>query len=77
MSIPNQNRRQAYTEAERVRFAELIRLYGARGAREALARTVCLQTLLKIAVEFGINLKRGRRLATMPCPNTAAARNAA
>lgn len=77
MGSHKQNRRQVYSEAERVRFAELIRLYGARGAREALARTVCLQTLLKVAVEFRIDLKRGRRLATMPSPNAAAARNAA
>lgn len=65
------NRRQgrAYSDAERRRFADLIRQFGARGAREALARKVCLQTLLKIAGEFGIDLTRGRRPASAPAPS--------
>ena len=50
-----------YKLDDRRRFAELIRQYGARGARERLARKVCLATLLKIAEEFGIELKKGRR----------------
>lgn len=56
--------RRTYSHVERERFAELIRLYGARGAREALSRRVCHDTLLKIAAEFGIILKKGRRPAS-------------
>ena len=62
--MDNSNKRRkkrTYSHAERERFAELIRLYGARGAREALSRRVSHGTLLKIAAEFGINLKIGRR----------------
>ena len=53
-----------YNLGDRQRFAELIRQHGARGAREKLARKVCVATLLKIAVEFGIELKKGRRPAS-------------
>ena len=52
-----------YAPAERRCFAELIREHGARGARELLARQVSLHTLLKIAGEFQIPLKKGRRPA--------------
>ena len=60
----NSNKRRGrliYPHAERERFAELIRQFGARGAREALSRKVGHGTLLRIAAEFGIILKKGRR----------------
>ena len=64
MDVSSKRRqRRAYPHAERERFAELIRQFGARGAREALSRKVCLGTLLKIAAEFEIDLKKGRRPA--------------
>lgn len=54
-------RRIVYQLQDRRRLAELIRQHGARGAREMLGRAVCVGTLLKIAGEFGIELKKGRR----------------
>lgn len=42
-------------------MAELIREHGARGAREVLFKQTCLNTLLAVAREFGIALKKGRR----------------
>lgn len=42
-------------------MAELIRQYGASGARERSANSICMHTLLKIAGEFGVKLKKGRR----------------
>jgi hypothetical protein len=42
-------------------MAELIREHGARGARDVLFKQTCLNTLLAIAREFGIELKKGRR----------------
>jgi len=50
-----------YEFRDRRHFAELIRQYGARGARKKSANVVCNHTLLKIAREFGIELKKGRR----------------
>ena len=58
-------RRLTYRLDDRQQFAELIRQYGARGAREKLARRVCMGTLLRIASEFGIKLRRGRRPVTL------------
>jgi hypothetical protein len=58
-------RAAAYRQDDRQRFAELIRQFGARGARERLARSVCMGTLLKIASEYGIVLRRGRRPLTL------------
>ncbi len=59
--MENRGRPQAYTFSDRRHFAELIRQFGARGAREASSRRICLHTLLKIAKEFQIQLKKGRR----------------
>jgi len=56
-------RPHTYLRDDRRRIAEVIRQYGARGAREQLGRTICTATLLKIAQEFGLELKRGRRRA--------------
>lgn len=50
-----------YDMNERMRLAELIQQHGARGAREVVSRQVSVTTLLKIAREFGITLKRGKR----------------
>lgn len=50
-----------YKFEERRRMAELIRQYGASGARERSANSICMHTLLKIAGEFGVKLKKGRR----------------
>jgi hypothetical protein len=44
----------------RENFANLIRMYGARGAREVSDVPVSVETLLKIAREFDIPLKKGR-----------------
>jgi transposase-like protein len=60
-----------YDVEERQQFAALIREHGARATRELCKRTVATQTLLKIAREFGISLKKGRRrlrpLEGQPC----------
>lgn len=45
----------------RHQIAALIRQYGARGAREVSPVPISLATLLKIAREHGIKLKRGRK----------------
>lgn len=42
-------------------MSELVRTYGARGAREVCKKPVSVHTLLKIAHEFGIELQKGRR----------------
>ena len=59
--IGKRGRPLTYKLAQRRRLAELIRQHGARGAREMSANTTCVATLLKIADEFGIELKKGRR----------------
>lgn len=56
-----QGRPLTYKYATRKRLAELIRQHGASGTREMLHRSICICTLLKIAKEFGIELKQGRR----------------
>ncbi len=50
-----------FSREDREYLAELIRKYGVRGARRKSRISVCQQTLTKIAAEFGIELKRGRR----------------
>ncbi len=45
----------------REQFAELIRQHGARRAGELSEIPISIATLLKIAREFGIELKKGRR----------------
>lgn len=61
MTLRKRGRRPTFTDEERQYFAELIRQHGARGAREKVGNRVSLNTLLKIAGEFGIELKRGKR----------------
>ncbi len=46
---------------DRQHFADLIRQHGVRGARDASDVPVCCKTLIKIAREFDIPLKSGRR----------------
>lgn len=50
-----------YAAEDRQKFAALIREHGARATRELCSRKVSTCTLLKIAREFGIELKKGRR----------------
>ena len=45
----------------RKQLAELIRVYGARPAREISKVPVSMATLIKIAREFQVELKKGRR----------------
>jgi hypothetical protein len=43
-------------------LAALVRQHGARGAHECAPVSVSVATLLKIAREQGVKLKKGRRL---------------
>lgn len=61
MAKERRGRPAIYSLSDRRRLAGLIRLHGATQAREASGRAVSMPTLLKIAREFGIELKRGRR----------------
>ncbi len=47
---------------QREQLAELIREHGARGAIAHAPEPVCLATVLRIAREFQIPLKKGARL---------------
>ena len=64
MTTSNRGRPRTYSDDERRTFAELVRQHGARGARDVVGQTVLLNTLLKIADEFGIELRKGRRAKT-------------
>ena len=46
---------------QREQLADLIRQYGARGAIAHAPQPVCLPTMLRIAREFQIPLKKGAR----------------
>lgn len=50
-----------FTQEDRQYLAGLIRKHGIRGARQRANISVCQQTLSKIAREFNISLKPGRR----------------
>lgn len=50
-----------FTTEQREQFAGLIWVYGARGTQEVSSIPISLATLLKIAAEFQIPLKPGRR----------------
>ena len=50
-----------FSAEDRQYLAGLIRQHGVRGARRMSEISVCQQTLTKIAAEFGIELRRGRR----------------
>jgi hypothetical protein len=50
-----------YKSGDRRKLADMIRLHGARGTRELTGRPISVETLMKIAREFDIELKKGRR----------------
>lgn len=50
-----------FTRQQREQFAEMIRIHGARGTEEISSIPISLHTVLKIAREFQIPLKPGRR----------------
>lgn len=50
-----------YSNDDRRQLAEMIRLHGARRLREVYSVAVSMGTLLKIAHDFDIVLKKGRR----------------
>ena len=50
-----------FTQQDRQYLAELIREHGIRGAKRKSRISVCHQTLIKIAREFQIPLRPGRR----------------
>jgi len=54
-------RPKTYSAKDRHLFAELIRRHGARRTRELSGGAISVMTLLQIAREFGIPLKKGRR----------------
>lgn len=56
-----QGRPMTFKLAQRRKFAELINQHGARGAREVASKSISLGTLLRIAKEFKIELKKGKR----------------
>jgi len=58
--LPNNGRTKRYGRKERERLAELVRMHGSRGTRELLKRNISCVTLLRIAREFAIELKKGR-----------------
>ncbi len=62
MSSPERRgRKLKFVGRERETLAELIREHGARGAIPHAPEPVCLSTMLKIAHEFRIPLKKGAR----------------
>lgn len=50
-----------FVGSQRERLADLIREHGARGAIPHAPEPVCLRTMLRIAREFQIPLKKGAR----------------
>lgn len=50
-----------FKQAQRRKLAELVQQHGARGAKEVAPVSISVGTLLKIAHEFRIELKHGRR----------------
>lgn len=54
-------RRRTFDSGRRDLLAEMVRLYGARPARDLSAVPISVGTLLKIAQEYNIPLKKGRR----------------
>ena len=54
-------RKPAFDPDTRMLLAELIRRHGARRAKDFASVSISVGTLLKIAQEQGITLKKGRR----------------
>jgi hypothetical protein len=50
-----------FEEPLRLQLADLIRKHGIRGAKAIATTPICKSTLSKIAAEFAIQLKPGRR----------------
>jgi len=61
MTGKRRGRPATYSDDDRKNFAALIRLHGARGARGIAPARPSMHTLLKIAQEFDIQLKAGKR----------------
>ena len=57
----SRGRPPTFSPRDRQQFAELLRIHGLRGAREVSTVPISIDTLLKIAREFNIALKKGRR----------------
>lgn len=69
MSKPSKRRGSPFDAAAREYFAALIRIHGIRGASESSSVPVSKSTLGKIAKEYCIELRVGRRTyASMPLP---------
>lgn len=54
-------RSRTFTQPDREYLADLIREHGIRGARRMSRISVCQQTLSRIAREFKIPLRPGKR----------------
>lgn len=54
-------RPQTFSPATRKRLAALVEQHGARRAAEVTSISISVGTLLTIAGEFGVQLKKGRR----------------
>ena len=61
MKADGRGRPVTFQLEERQRLAELIQVYGARPTKDLAGVPISVPTLLKIAKEFDINLKKGRR----------------
>lgn len=59
--METRGRRPKFSRTTREYFAHLIREHGVRGAKRESSIPVCQQTPSKIASEFGIALKKGKR----------------
>jgi len=62
-TAPKRGRPHTSLLDDRRRIAEVIRQYGACGARRQLDGTIWMSTVLRIAPNFEIDLRRGRRRA--------------
>lgn len=58
---PRRGRPPTFEEPARREFAELIRQHGIRGTKAVSMIPICETTLIRIAREFHIELKPGRR----------------
>ena len=62
--MENRRRRgrpRTFLPEDREYLAGLIRIYGITGARRVSNFPVCHRTLINIAREFGVELRKGRR----------------
>ncbi len=50
-----------FSREDRKYLAKLISVHGIRGARRVARMAVCKATLINVAREFGIQLRKGRR----------------